>query len=131
MKWSFRWNPKPAQEALITLARDAQLDAARFLAERARQLAPVDTGLLKSSIFLVSVGKELRMRVVAEAPYAQWVEFGHLAGGVTWVAPNPFMRTALADTAKAFPGIVKDQKLGRPGGDSGALDLNVSFSVTT
>ncbi len=129
MKWSFRWNPKPAQEELVFLAKDAMLAAGRFMAERATQLAPVDTGELRMSIHMVSLGKEGRIQVVATAPYAQWVEFGHLAGGVTWVAPNPFLRTALADTAKAFPDIVKDRKLVRPGGASGASDLNVSFST--
>lgn len=78
------------------------LDCAEIVADRARQLAPVDTGRLRDSIGVSLTppremsfsirGDEVRVYIgpSADVAYAPYVEFG------TWrQAPHPFMRPAL------------------------------------
>lgn len=125
----FDWNPFRARKALQETAAEVRRRAAEHMAERARMYAPVDTGFLKSEIVVVSPSGSRSSHVLARADYSQFVEFGHLAGGVTWVAPNPFMRRALADTARAFPEIAKGVKVLRPGSDGGGDNLGATFTT--
>lgn len=127
MPVKFIWNWFKAQKAVEDIATNFKRDAAEYMAERARAYAPVDTGFLKSEIIVVAPSGSMKAHVLARADYSQWVEFGHLAGGVAWVTPNPFMRKALADTARAFPEIAKGVKVLRPGGEGGGENLGASF----
>jgi hypothetical protein len=115
MKIKWTWNPFKAKQAMQAAGDDLKTRCAQHMAERARHYAPVDTGHLQAEIQVVAPSGSKSAHVIAGADYSQWVEFGHLAGGVAWVAPNPFMRRALADTAKAFPDIAKGVRLARPG----------------
>lgn len=78
------------------------LNAAEIVADRARQLAPVDTGRLRDSIGIsLTPPREMSFSIrgdgvrvfigpAADVIYAPYVEFG------TWrQAPHPFMRPAL------------------------------------
>ena len=122
----FRWNPFRATQALQKTVAEIRRDAAEYMADRARSYVPVDTGFLKSSITVISPSGSQSSHVVATADYAQFVEFGHVAGASTWVAPNPFMRRALDDTARAFPEIAKGARVTRP--DGGGSSLGATFT---
>lgn len=121
MAFRFRWNPFAAKKAVQDAGKTIQLRAAEFMAERARAYVPMDTGALKTSIQIVNASGSTKVHVVATEHYAQFVEFGHIAGAGTWVAPNPFMRKALSDTAKAFPEIVRGVRVTRPDGEGSSL----------
>lgn len=127
MPVKFRWPWSKTKKVVEDLTRGVRVGAAEYMAERARIYAPVDTGFLKSEIVVIAPSGSTKSHVLARADYSQFVEFGHLAGGVAWVAPNPFMRRALADTAQAFPEIAKGVKVLRPGGDAGGENLGASF----
>lgn len=131
MKWSSLFNWGKAEEAIAEVKKASKRQLALYMADRARQYVPVDTGDLFRSITIVAASGSDTAHVIATMSYAQWVEFGHIAGSSTWVAPNPFMRRALADTAKAFPDTMKDIKMRRPGGESGAENMGITFSVDT
>lgn len=120
------WNGDAAKAALIAAGTEAIMQAAEFMADHARANCPVDTGELLGSIQVVSSKGGSVVNVVATADYAQWVEFGHMAGS-TFVAPNPFMRNALAATAAQFPTIAAGVRLDRPGGASNASSLGSTF----
>src|SRR3569833_558362 len=60
-----------------SVAENAMIAAGQPIAERARQLTPVETGRLRGSIDVVPIGsKEGQAAVVAQAPHAHLVEFG-------------------------------------------------------
>jgi hypothetical protein len=128
MRRIFRWNPQPARSALIQTATTAAQMAAGFMAERAKQYAPVDTGMLLRSIEVQTSSIGTSFHVIATAPYAQWVEFGHMAGS-TFVAPNPFMRMALADTVREWPNFVRSVRIDRPGGAADVGHLGATFTA--
>jgi HK97 gp10 family phage protein len=120
------WRGDQVKQALIDSAETATLRAAEFMRLKAQQHVPVDTGFLHNSI-IVYVKPGGGYQVIATAPYAKFVEFGHLNGSA-YVAPNPFMRKALADTAMAFPSILATAAVTSLGGmhGSGAIGTNIS-----
>lgn len=63
----------------------------------AKRLAPVDTGMLRSSITTHVAGDGLTAGVVATASYAPFVE-----GGTSRMAPQPFMGPATDRNAPLF-----------------------------
>lgn len=65
---------------------------AEQIAELARQLAPYETGELRESIH-VEPASEGVVRVVADAPYAAYVEFG-----TRKMAAQPFLTPAVRHT---------------------------------
>lgn len=75
---------------------------AEWTAERARALCPVDTGHLRSTIQVVEDPGGGGWLVVAAAEYAAAVEFGYMTSTGRVVAPNPFLRRALADARGHF-----------------------------
>lgn len=109
-----------ARTVLESAGKDVLREAAEFMAARARQLCPVDTGFLRGSIVATSSKAGLVWNVVATAPYAEYVEFGHYSRGGVWVPPNPFMRTALAETIKRWPEFGKAVRVSRPGEGGGS-----------
>lgn len=122
--------------AVRKTGEDVMRAAAEFMADRAAYYCPVDTGELRSSIgVLTSLGGgdgELVYKVVATARHAAPVEYGHYTARGLFVAPNPFMRQALADTVTAFPSIAARYRLdsgGRSlGSSSGGGYRNVTFA---
>lgn len=69
-------------------------DAAQQAAVVARQLVPVDTGYLRSSIFSEQEG-ELKFNIGASADYAQYVEEGTIHQ-----EPQPYLRPAVELTRR-------------------------------
>jgi len=97
----------------VQAADDIARQAAEYCLARYREYAPVDTGFMVNSAKVVPMG-EGRYRVVVEAPYAAYVEFGHLTPAGSWVPPNPALTLAMADTAAAYPAIARSVRLRRP-----------------
>lgn len=119
------------RRVLEAVAEESNRRAAEYLMERAayyiRVYGAVDTGRMLDSLGVIESSGGGQYHVVCTAPYAVWVEYGHLTrGGGTWVAPRPFMRNAFADTARAYPGIVQGVQWAAPTEGSGK-HLGVSF----
>jgi HK97 gp10 family phage protein len=124
---NFIWRGDEVKRRMKEAGKGIMKQAAAYMCERAKMLAPVDTGALLNSIEMTSSMGGTKFTVVCKAPYAVYVEFGHMAGSERWVAPNPFMRTAMADTVAAFPQFGKDFKLGRPTDENDLEHLGVSI----
>lgn len=77
--------------------QEARERAARVGASVARQLAPEDTGLLKSLI-AVLFGAYGGVRLISGAPYS-----GHVNFGTVFQAPNPFFTKAIEAMKKQLP----------------------------
>jgi hypothetical protein len=103
-------------------------EAAQFMAARARQYCPVDTGFMQSTITVVTSRGGATSSVIVTAPYAHWVEFGHYSITGTWVPPNPFMRNALSDTAREFPTIATGTRMYRPQDARDPMNLGATFN---
>ena len=101
------FNPAPAKARLEAAGREGARRAAEYVAERARAYCPVDTGELKASIVVMSSMNGTVWHVVATAKHARWVEYGSMHGN-TFIAPNPFMRRAMADGRREFPRLLKE-----------------------
>jgi len=86
----------------------------------------VDTGELLRSIRVIETMGGTRFHVVATAKHARFVEFGSMHGG-TWIAPNPFLRKALADAKREFPSIMQAARLRAPGESGPPAHLGVSL----
>lgn len=66
----------------------------------AKQLAPVDTGRLRSSIQYVNVGL-MKSMANTDVSYSRPVEFGHVTRNhSSYVGPRPFMRPAFTQAKK-------------------------------
>ena len=89
-------------------------------------IAPVKTGRSESIIKVIPTLGGTKFNVVAEMPYAQFVEFGSLHE-TYFIAPNPFMRRALADARREFPALLAAAKVVRP--DEGGGHLGTTFTV--
>src|ERR1044072_3427990 len=77
--------------------RLARERTARVGASVARQLAPVDTGLLKSLI-TVMYGSYGGVRLISGAPYSSHVNYG-----TVFQSPNPFFTKAIEAMKKQLP----------------------------
>ena len=67
---------------------DDLAEGALVIAEQAEQNCPVDTGYLRSTIFVREAGDDVEIGF--EAPYASYVEFGTYK-----MAAQPYLRPAL------------------------------------
>lgn len=116
-------------EAIAALLKSPQGEVGRSLLKRAlkvnsaaKQLCPVDTGRLRSSI-VNEMGKDdkgLFVQIGSRVEYAIYVHEGHRAGG-GWVAGNPFLRGAL-NAAGEFGAIAESL-----GSDAHAAAGNIQF----
>jgi len=92
--FAFTWRGAAVAQALDNAMQDAMQATALEAKAEAQALAPVDTGLLKSSVFAdvnASGGAGRRTLVVgANAPYAVYVELG-----TSRMAAQPFLRPTL------------------------------------
>jgi hypothetical protein len=129
MGLNFVWNPQPAREALIRAGKDAMRNAATYMAQRAVDYAPVDTGFLASHIQMVELAGDEGFRVISTAFYSTFIEFGFVSRGGTWVAPRPFMRNALADTAQHWPEFASRQRIGSGGEHNPEGFLGTTFTT--
>ena len=69
---------------------------------RAKELCPVRTGRLRSSIY-GHVSRNLVMKVGATAPYAKFVEFG-----TRYMAPRAFLTQALLENTPRFAVLIRE-----------------------
>jgi HK97 gp10 family phage protein len=76
----------------------APLPAAQFVAKRAREYAPVDTGYMRDHIHAKKQGDGAAM--ISEAFYSGYVEWG-----TRYMAAQPFLRPAIADGRREIPKI--------------------------
>lgn len=96
---------KAQLKALENIPWIAPVAAAERIADFARDLVPVDTGYLQSSIKAVHLSKY--SQVVANAKYAGYVEFG------TWkMAAQPYLRPALAEHQREILEAVAEAMIG-------------------
>lgn len=114
------WDPG-AEERLRARWHEAAREAAEFVARRARELCPVDTGELRGSIVVEPSMGGAVWNILVKAPHAKHVEFGtthHLPNGVSYfIPPNPFLRTAMAEGRARFPAILRDVMVTSRGGE--------------
>ena len=126
MALNFLWNPAAAIQAMRGAGNQIGKRAIDFMAERARQYCPVDTGALLASIVTFQDISNGRWFCQATAHYSVPVEFGHMTVAGSWVPPNPFMRKAIADTTAEWPNFGKGVTIGRGRPDEGDYFLQVS-----
>src|SRR3954466_13387115 len=84
---------KPIERKAAALAHDV----ADFVAARAVDYAPVDTGFLAGHIQVLDLAGNLGSRVVSTARYSIWVHDGFVSRGGRWVPGRPFLTMAIAD----------------------------------
>ncbi len=80
---------------------DDLVEGALVIAVQAENNCPVDTGFLRSTVFVREVGSDVE--VGFEAPYASYVEFGTYK-----MAAQPFLRPALDEAELAALSAVVD-----------------------
>lgn len=94
---TLNWNPKNVDDSIMSVAMERLGRVAELVADKAREIVPVNTGALKASI-RVSRGPGLHMyRVYAgneTAFYSRIVEFSNKHG------KHSYMRPALARSKK-------------------------------
>jgi len=73
--------------------KEMNAEAAEIVARRARQLIPVRSGVLRSTVRAAGTQKSARVRAgFARVPYAGPIHFGWLSRNIT---PQPFLYSAL------------------------------------
>ncbi len=77
----------------------------------AYELAPVDTGYYRASIHATPAVGGSGLTVFISAPYALYIEVGHVTANGSYVPPNPVLRRAIARALGEFPGIVAEYHL--------------------
>ena len=80
---------------------DRLREVGTLIEEKARSLAPVRTGRLRSSIFSQVEGWKLK--VGAKAPYARYVEFG-----TRWIKPRYFMLQAVQENTSKIKSLLNE-----------------------
>lgn len=96
-----------AVAAMVATGKGISLRASEFMYERAMYHCPVKSGYLKSTIGMQETGDGQGYTVTVEAPYAAYVEHGHFNSREVFIPPNPFLRTAIEETAQRFPSIAR------------------------
>ncbi len=112
-KFDFWWRPQAVKETFEQAGIRAAQKAAEYVADQARQYAPVDTSALVNSIKVVPSMNGMVWNVLVQVPYAGYVEYGTLHGNF-WIPPNPFFRKAMADGRKMFPDILRQSMVTTP-----------------
>jgi HK97 gp10 family phage protein len=127
--FNFWSRPNAAKELFTDAGIKAAQKAAEYVAQQARQYAPVDTGdLLKSIKVQPSMGGMV-WNVLVLVPYAGYVEYGTLHGDV-WIPPNPFFRKAMDDGKKRFPDILRESMTTTPYQLTQGMKLGTTIRVT-
>lgn len=128
MKLKSFWNGDAFKEKVERISYAGAKACAEYVAKQAIMYAPEDTGDLKRSIKVVPTMAGARWHVVADIPYAGYVEYGTLHGN-TWIAPRPFMRRALADGKRMYPEIMKNAMATTPHQLEMGMKMGISFST--
>jgi HK97 gp10 family phage protein len=102
MPTEYRWNGKAADLMVKDSLARVLIDAGRQAVEKARQLAPVDTGNLRESIGYRYEKAAFRIVLYAKAFYAEFVEMG-----TSKTRAQPFIRPTLAEMNKFLGNAVK------------------------
>jgi len=85
-------------KSLEDIGHVAPLAAAQYVAKRARDYAPVDTGYMRDHIHAKKDGDSAV--VISEATYTGFVEWG-----TRFMNPRPFIRPAIADGQREIPNL--------------------------
>lgn len=97
-KFVMVWTRIPELIAFVeTESRAAVMKNADKVVKRAKELAPVQTGYLQSSISSKSVEAGKSAEITAEAPYALYVEYGTYK-----MSARPFLGPAISQYADEF-----------------------------
>jgi hypothetical protein len=103
------WNGDAVKARLLAEHKAGIRVLAEYVAERARIYCPYDASKpagemhLRDTIQVISESDGSRHHVIASAPWAEPVEFGHVLRGGGFYPPNPYMRRALRDGAREMP----------------------------
>lgn len=92
-------------KALENVPWVAPVAAAERVADIARGLAPVDTGLLRDNIYAIHFAKHSQVR--ARMPYSGYVEFGTYK-----MAAQPFLRPAVQEHQREILNAVAEAMIG-------------------
>lgn len=100
MSVTYTWNGPRIMLGMVAKARIALGDFAEQAANHCRDICPVDTGYMKSTITVTAGTKTMRNRdlsfsIIVSAPYATYVEYGTSRNH-----PQPFVRPTI-EWAKA------------------------------
>lgn len=109
MAHRFVWNGDAVKSHLEAKGELAKKILAEYVAQKAFEFCPVDTGALSQSIGVVEANTGDAYMVVVGMYYAPWVEFGHTnhwTGG--WVPGRFFLTQALHVAADAWPEIARE-----------------------
>ncbi len=94
---AFVWNgPQVEQEVYLRIKTELN-NLGTFLVSKMKSFAPVDTGLLKSSIQFTSATQELSITVYVGPFYGIYQEFG-----TRYIKPHPYVRPALLEGAERW-----------------------------
>lgn len=124
----FSWRGDQLADSGRKYAAKLSRMSAEYLLGRAQMHAPVDTGFLHNSGKVLETKGGAKTSVIFAADYVQYVEFGYVTSTGTFVPPNPFFRTAIADTVSAFPSLAGQLRLEAPGDGNSLESLGVSTS---
>jgi hypothetical protein len=111
------WRGEEIKARLIAEHKAGIRALAEFVAERARIYSPYDTRKppdelhLRDTIQVISEVDGSRHHVIASAPWAEPVEFGHRTRGGGFHPPNPYMRKAVRDGANAMPRFIGQSRV--------------------
>lgn len=97
--WSFRWFGDQVKQAVLNHVDGRLHQTGERVVARAQQLAPVDTGALRSSIGYIVAGEGLFRTLVIDVgmPYGIYQEFG-----TRNIPPHPFLRPALNEIGRLW-----------------------------
>src|ERR1700744_3702411 len=98
--FDFRWNGAAVEQEVLNLLHQDMRGLGGFLSGHMQQYAPVDTGLLRSSITDSYDPGSFTLTIMVGAPYSVYVELG-----TRFQAPHPYIRPTIIDAAAAYPWI--------------------------
>lgn len=130
--FNFWWRREAIKESFIEVGKKSAEEAAEYVAQQARQYAPVDTEELRKSIVVVPSMNGMVWNVKVMVPYAGYVEYGslhHYPSGDVWIPPNPFFRKAMSDGRKRFPEILRESMATTPHQLSKGMKLGTTIRV--
>jgi HK97 gp10 family phage protein len=99
---SLLWRGEQVAAEIRRRARAALEEAGRQLLALAKELCPVDTGVLRDSLQVVVDARTMRVVLRTDVWYAHFVEFGTI-----YRPANMFMRIALAEMEPRFRAIIQ------------------------
>ncbi len=106
VKFEQTFNGDAARKAIEDAAHATVDRVAVFIARRAKERCPVDTGHMRSQVYIEPSQSPTSRRVVVSTYYAGFVEFGHATHSGGFVPPQPFLRLAVQDAAAFWPSLV-------------------------